>query len=119
METINRSGGVEQFGQKSFAYDANGNLTNETDWKGVATTHTYDELNRRNSTTNRLHDSMTMAYDLAGNLIQTTDFEGRLTDYQYDDLNRQTKLSSHNYRDKQPEARSSAPTTMRLTRRTT
>ncbi|MCB9617004.1 MAG: RHS repeat protein, partial [Sandaracinus sp.] len=40
-------------GEKLFRYDDSGNLVYETDWKGVETTHGYDALDRRTTSTNR------------------------------------------------------------------
>ncbi len=42
VEKITRAIG----GEKTFAYDENGNLVKETDWKGTAAEHAYNALNQ-------------------------------------------------------------------------
>jgi RHS repeat-associated protein len=89
VETITRNIG----GKKTFGYDENGNLTSETDWRNdpaIATTHHYDELNRRDYTIDRLNHQRFMGYDLSGNLTFEKDAEGRETTQEYDKLNRLT-----------------------------
>lgn len=93
--SINGRANSSVSGSKSFVYDPNGNLTSETDWKGNATTHVYDNLNRKTSTVNRLDDSMSYAYEfIAGEGLRKTitDFEGEVTLEHYDKLNRLARV---------------------------
>ena len=80
-------------GAKTFEYDNNSNLLSESDWKENKTVHTYDALNRRDTTTNRDFDVMSYDYVFvsgAGLKKTTTDYEGRDTVEHYDMLNRLT-----------------------------
>ncbi len=92
---ITRTGGLDDDyqigGQKTFVYDSNSNVESETDWKGVATTHQYDGLNRRTTTTNRMGDSMLTAYAWVvdeGLQKTVTDYEENDTVEQHDLLGR-------------------------------
>ncbi|MGB1140578.1 MAG: RHS repeat-associated core domain-containing protein, partial [Halioglobus sp.] len=85
------------FGKKEFIYDANGNLIAETDWKNQVTRHSYDQANRKFSTTNR--DGKTMqvqAFDGADNKLRESDYAGNIHQYEYDALNR-LRFSRMNY----------------------
>lgn len=101
VTSVTRSGSVAGLansalgGSKTFSYDANSNLLSESDWKGVATTHSYDALNRRTSTTNRDGKTMTIDYAFvnhAGLRKTTTDYEGRVTVEHYDRLHRLARI---------------------------
>src|SRR5439155_461455 len=52
------------------------------------TTHVYDNINRRTSTTDALSHTTKYRYDGVGNLTRTTDANGHATQYQYDNINR-------------------------------
>ncbi|MCG8434966.1 MAG: DUF6531 domain-containing protein, partial [Gammaproteobacteria bacterium] len=89
IDSVTRSFGG---GELSFDYDANGNLTSESDWKGQTTEHSYDDLNRRTTTINRAGDTMSIDYDLVDNKRFETDYENRTTEFVYDKLNRLEKV---------------------------
>ena len=74
-----------------FEYDHNGNVTKVTDPRGYETTSTYDERNRRKTTTNALNQTTSWAYDKANNLTKETrpDTKYRTWDT-YDSMNRVT-----------------------------
>ncbi|SPF46817.1 hypothetical protein SBA4_3570016 [Candidatus Sulfopaludibacter sp. SbA4] len=93
----------------TYAYDAFGNLSSETDALGRQTTYTYDTLGRKTSmtasgggTTNYTYDALgrlktaaeplgrttNYQYDANGDKISETDANGNTTTYQYDALNR-------------------------------
>ena len=88
-----------------FQYDADGNLTQSTDYDRNVVKYYYDTLNRRTdeewmddgSEAEDIHDT----YDSDGNLLSATDtaFSGSSTivsayTYTYDHLNRQTSVTS-------------------------
>lgn len=91
VASVKRSGAGLADASRTFDYDNNGNLTTESDWKNNSTSHTYDALNRRITTSNRLGFSMTMGYDNNNNLTSEKDFEGRETKHDYDALNRRIR----------------------------
>jgi RHS repeat-associated protein len=84
----------------AYGYDANGNVTSQTDPLGRVTTYQYDTLNRPTQQTQNAvsggpqnaDTNVTTAYtyDLLGNLLTQTDPEGVVTRYEYDALNRPT-----------------------------
>ncbi|WP_224248986.1 RHS repeat-associated core domain-containing protein [Hyalangium gracile] len=81
---------------QSFTYDANGNLTDiietkRTDASTVAqqhTTHTYDKLDRLESTTLPSNKNIAFTYDAAGRRKSITDPDNISTNYEYDALGR-------------------------------
>jgi RHS repeat-associated protein len=75
---------------ESYVYDNNGNLTQFTDRKGQATTHTYDALNRRTSATYADTSTTTYTYDKGNRLLQVNDSVSGLITRTYDGLNRLT-----------------------------
>ncbi len=76
-------------GIKHLVYDGAGNVTSETDWKQLATSHQYDALDRRTQTTNRVGDVMTYDdIDILGNAWTVTDYAGEITKLSYDALGR-------------------------------
>jgi RHS repeat-associated protein len=93
VRTGNLDGSHPSAGNKTYTYDANSNVLTESDWKGVATTHTYDKLNRRLSTDNRAGNSMSYAYAFENGVKTTiTDYAGRTTTEYTDKLGRKTKI---------------------------
>ncbi|MBI3897505.1 MAG: RHS repeat protein [Gammaproteobacteria bacterium] len=80
--------------------DAIGNLTKETDPKqvaassGIATTHTYDALNRLIKTVNNLGGITTYGYNPNDQLIQVKASNNATTTYEYDDLGNFLKETS-------------------------
>lgn len=92
VKTISRSGSVSGLsgsdigGSRTFTYDGNSNVLTESDWKGATTSHDYDDLNRKVSTTNRDDKTMTVDWTfLSGGYTKTiTDYEGRVTKERYD-----------------------------------
>jgi len=89
---VQRSGPDLPPASMSYSYDPNSNLTSETDWKNIPSSHIYDDLNRRISTKNRAGDDMSMGYDLVGNKTSEIDYEGKGTTFKYDDLDRLTQV---------------------------
>ena len=77
---------------QAFTYDDNGNLLTETDWKAQTTTHAYDALNRRDTTTHREGDVMTFAYNPVGDMLESVDYAGVVTTHVYDVLSRRTSM---------------------------
>ena len=77
---------------RDFRYDLLGNIRSETDWKGNATVHEYDEYGFRNKTISRevaLVQSST--HDFSGNVTSITDsgVPSLTTEIRYDELNRE------------------------------
>jgi len=60
----------------SFAYDAAGNRTRRTDYKGVVTDYTYDPLNRLTTVSYPNNTSVTYSYDVASHLTSATNQTG-------------------------------------------
>ena len=79
--------------EQETAYDADGNVTSETDGLGNSTNFTYDPLNRKTSSTDALAHETTYTYDLVGNLTSITDPDGRVTTDTYDADNELTGVS--------------------------
>ncbi|MCI0333620.1 MAG: NucA/NucB deoxyribonuclease domain-containing protein [Planctomycetes bacterium] len=102
---------IDRLVSRSFQYDKNGNLIEETDTRGFATTHNYDELSRLDQTVSADPDGTvtTLAslitdrkYDGFGNLVSEVhghvtstsppQYADRRTDtFEYDKRNRLTK----------------------------
>ena len=93
VETATRSGLSIATASQQFDYDDNSNITKETDWKGQSTSHGYNALNQRASTTNRAGNTMRMDYDLVDNKIRDEDFNGNVTIHEYDTLDRLIKTT--------------------------
>jgi RHS repeat-associated protein len=76
---------------KEYRYDLLGNIRNETDWKGNATVHEYDELGFRNKTTSREGLVQGSTHDYVGNVTFLTDsgVPPLTTEIHYDELNRE------------------------------
>ncbi|MBC3920143.1 RHS repeat protein [Undibacterium sp. CY18W] len=72
--------------QTSYAYDGNGNKTNQIDAQGHTTSWTYDVNNRLVSRTLPAGQVEKFAYDLSGNQSQKTDFSNQATSYIYNNL---------------------------------
>jgi YD repeat-containing protein len=77
---------VSDGSRMTFAYDANGNLTQRADSASNTTTYVYNRFNERTSETFPGR-SNTYAYDKAGNLDTITDGSGTV-DYDYDSVDR-------------------------------
>lgn len=60
----------------TFAYDARGNLTSQTDANDNTTTVTYTALDKPETVTNALGQTVTLRYDASGQLDQFTDNDG-------------------------------------------
>jgi YD repeat-containing protein len=60
------------------AYDADGNLTSQTNATQRVTTYSYDGLNRRTSSADPLHRTTTFdyVYDATGDRVTATDAAG-------------------------------------------
>jgi RHS repeat-associated protein len=84
-----------------YQYDKNSNLISITDAQGRVITNTYDELNRRTTSTiasplDSLDIPITtskLTYDGVGNIIASTDANNHTTYYGYDAVNRQNKVT--------------------------
>ena len=83
--------------QSKARYDRSGNLVEEIDRRDFETSHVYDALNRRTSTTQHLTDPATRApwnittsriFDAVGNLRYETLPNGNLITHSYDGLDR-------------------------------
>ncbi len=75
----------------SYVYDADGNLTSQTDATGT-TTHAYDAKNRLVETSEDGVRTTTYAYDAGGRLVGLTD-AGGTTSYAYDGAGKLTSLT--------------------------
>lgn len=72
----------------SKTYDANGNVTSETDGRQKTTYYTYDKLNQRITSTNALGQITIYNYDANGKLVYEQNQFGNSTQYVYDGINR-------------------------------
>jgi len=79
------------------AYDANGNVTSQTNGLNQSTSYGYDPLNRRISITDALGRTTSYGYDAAGNRTSLTDPAQQTTTYTYDVAN---QLKSVTYSDR-------------------
>jgi RHS repeat-associated protein len=93
VDYVTRSGPGINTAVQDFDYDGNSNLILESDWKGLVTRHSYNELNQRKTTTNRLSIIKSMDYDLVGNKITDVDYNGHISTYHYDDLDRLDRVT--------------------------
>lgn len=77
--------GASGAGDRSFTYDADGNLLTRTDALGKTTSFTYEsQFNRVASLTNSLGQVTSFAYDSRGNLTVVTDGNHHTTALTYD-----------------------------------
>ncbi len=72
----------------TMAYDANGNVTEKIDRRGVRTVTTYDALNRLEKVEVEGQVVSTFEYDEVGNKTAETDLHGSRTEYEHDELYR-------------------------------
>lgn len=86
---------------KSYSYDANGNIASKTDWKGVVTNYTYDmarnlELSRTEAVDTPQERTITTEWHTDFRLPIKITEPGRVTEYSYDTQGRQlsSKVSS-------------------------
>ncbi|HGE7291862.1 TPA: RHS repeat domain-containing protein, partial [Pseudomonas aeruginosa] len=70
------------------AYDAQDNLTEVKDPRGVTTRYEYDGLGNLTRLVSPDSGTTTFEHDAAGNVIRRTDARGAVTEYRYDALNR-------------------------------
>lgn len=68
----------------TYTYDANGNLETESNPTAGTTTHSYDEIDRRESTVDALDNETLYGYDENSNLTSVTDPLNRVTSYEFD-----------------------------------
>ncbi len=79
-ETAYLPGDDEALGQR-FRYDANDNVTAETDALGHTLTRVFDAAGFETAVTDPNGHTLTKAYDTRGNVRRLTDAEGRATTY--------------------------------------
>ena len=86
---------------KSYSYDANGNIASKTDWNGVTTTYTYDmnrnlELTRTEAAGTSQERTITTEWHSQFRLPTKITEPGKITEYSYDTQGRQlsSKVSS-------------------------
>ncbi|MDP5860520.1 RHS repeat-associated core domain-containing protein, partial [Pseudomonas aeruginosa] len=75
-------------GKTQLAYDAQDNLTEVKDPRGVTTRYEYDGLGNLTRLVSPDSGTTTFEHDAAGNVIRRTDARGTVTEYRYDALNR-------------------------------
>ena len=73
---------------ETYAYDSDGNPLRVTDAESRSMLHSYDLLQRMDSTTDASTNVTSFGYDEVGNRIRTTDALLRDTIFEYDDLDR-------------------------------
>jgi YD repeat-containing protein len=78
------AGGTEGGLHERYGYDPNGNLVEEVDPNGHATTYTYDESENLVAETDPLSHTTVYTYGPMNHLVAMEDAEGRVTTYQYD-----------------------------------
>jgi RHS repeat-associated protein len=93
-----RASTVDAAGNRlEWIYDTSSNVvqmtsTERSDLGGpdeiFSTTHTYDTLNRRRSTTNNVGSTRSMGYDSRGNIVLAVDARGQRVHMDYDGLDR-------------------------------
>ncbi len=82
-------------GSRTIRYDANGNLTEQTDPRHLITGYTYDALNRLTSQTlPGSETATTVAYNPRNKQTSLVDAEDRSASWLYDDFDNQVGLSS-------------------------
>ena len=93
--TYNTIGALTQestaLGDKTYSYDAYGNLISQTDVLGNETTYTYDVLNNKLTSTDALDNTTSYTYDAVGNKLSEISPLNAVTNYTYDALNRVTE----------------------------
>lgn len=89
--TLQNMGGINA--ETQFAYDAQDNLTQVTDPKGLNTTYTYNGLGDLTQLASPDTGTTTYTYDSAGNRATQTDARGQTSTYGYDVLNRLTGIA--------------------------
>lgn len=80
----------------SYTYTNTGKLNTHTNANGFVTSHAYDVLDRRLSTTDKRGNQTTFAYDNMGRLLSQTSPLGTSQQTQYDLLGRKTKTINQN-----------------------
>ncbi|WP_158265599.1 RHS repeat-associated core domain-containing protein [Blastopirellula marina] len=80
--------GSELAASMTYAYDAVGRTTSQTDALGNATSYEYDNLGRLVKKTDAEEGETTYTYDANGNRLTLTDPEDNTTTWTYDALNR-------------------------------
>lgn len=88
--TLQNMGGINS--ETKFAYDAQDNLTQATDPKGLNTAYTYNGLGDLTQLASPDTGITDYTYDSAGNRASQTDARGKLSIYSYDALNRLTGI---------------------------
>jgi RHS repeat-associated protein len=94
---------IDQLGRKTasqgpdqysmiYGYDANGNLTSQTDSRSITTTFKVNALNQTYEQKTGSF-TMTMSHDTLGNLLSQTDYRGIVSEFTYDKENRQTSFT--------------------------
>ena len=91
---VTNAWGTGDAGWATYAYDENGNQTNQTDALNRRTTYFYDALGRRIKRTLPGNQNETFGYDTAGNLLAHTNFNGLVITNQYDSMNRLVKKAA-------------------------
>ena len=89
--TLQDVGGINA--ETKFAYDAQDNLTQVTDPKGLNTTYTYNGLGDLTQLASPDTGTTTYTYDSAGNRKTQTDARNQTATYSYDALNRLTGIA--------------------------
>ena len=89
--TLQNVGGINA--ETKFAYDAQDNLTQVTDPKGLNTTYTYNGLGDLTQLASPDTGTTTYTYDSAGNRQTQTDARNQTSTYSYDALNRLTGIA--------------------------
>ena len=75
-----------------YGYDLNGNLTSQTDSRGIETIFVINALNQIESQTTGSF-TITQTHDTLGNLLTQTDYRGIVSEYTYDKQNNQTSFT--------------------------
>ncbi|SDQ37682.1 RHS repeat-associated core domain-containing protein [Pseudoxanthomonas sp. CF125] len=89
--TLQDVGGINA--QTQFQYDAQDNLTQVTDPKGLNTTYAYNGLGDLTQLVSPDTGTTAYTYDSAGNRATQTDARGQTSTYSYDVLNRLTGIA--------------------------
>lgn len=77
----------------TFAYDAYGNITSETDAEGGINKYTYDVMGNVLTQTDARGKTWTYTYDAAGNRTRELDPLGNVTAYEYDKAGNPVKIT--------------------------
>lgn len=89
--TLQNVGGINA--ETKFAYDAQDNLTQVTDPKGLNTSHAYNGLGDLTQLVSPDTGTTAYTYDSAGNRKTQTDARNQTSTYSYDALNRLTGIA--------------------------